>query len=796
MSQPSDRAARDLSEIPVPWAGATDTASKFDVWQIVLRNKFKLIIGLILGLVAGELTYIKLGPSFQASTRINVSKPASAQRDDENTATSSGDRGEHPALIKSPMIIKDAIRLGKLNERPSLSAIKDPDDQIEEILDSLEVKRISGQDRSSFNIFELSMEKRHRGDATAILNAMVQAYSEFLSTTRRQLSQQTIDELTRATDDLNEQIAQKKKAYLEFRNTTPLLWTTGLNSGRTPGSATNVFQERVKDIERERNLVSRTRIELSSKIKTLESAMAKGDDRAALEIMVRRFLNLEGGRAEGFGIPELNGQTALQVLEQRLMPLVLEERKLLRTLGTDHPDVVNARKSIQAIYDYYAKAGVTLPDPEQPLTDEEKQALVEQRSKKTDQKKIDPVQTYLVSLRHELAVLDLRDRTLAAEFDAADKEAKAASRFQIEDQYHNEEINRLATLWETQSTKLTQAKFLEDSGGYRLRVISPCLESLSAKRHLKIVTALGIAGLAFAFGLSWLGEWRANSFRTVEELQKAVGLPVIGRIPRLNLATVQAAAAGTGVHPSLFYFHLPGSPEAEAYRSVRTTLFVCTHATKERVIQITSPEPEDGKSTLACNLALAIAQSGKKVILVDADLRRPKVHQLFGLKQEIGLIDVLSHEIEWRNAVVETKIPKLSVLAAGQTPSNPAEMLATAEFELLLNDLRQEYDFVLVDTPPLLAVSDPCVVAAATDGLVLVVNLAKNRRDAIRRVQEMVATHSMRVLGVVANGVTAESDCTGHYAYGHGGSASYFAKDRTTQTGRALATTQAEPVQV
>ncbi|MBI5759252.1 MAG: polysaccharide biosynthesis tyrosine autokinase [Planctomycetales bacterium] len=796
MPQPSDRTTKDLAEIPVPWSGSADTASQFDVWQIALRNKFKLILGLILGLVAGELTYIKLGPSFQASTRINVSKPASVQRDDENTATSSGDRGEHPALIKSPMLIADAIRMGKLDELSSLATIADPDDRIEEILDYLEVKRISGQDRSSFNIFELSMENRQRGNATQILNSIVDAYSEFLTSTRRKHSDQSIKELTRACDELNEQIEQKKKDYLEFRRTAPLLWNTGLTSSRQSGSATNVYQERVKDIERDRNLVNRTRIEVVSKIKTLESAIAKGEDRASLEILVRRFLNLEGGRAEGFGIPELNGQTALQVLESRLMPLVLDERKLLRTLGPDHPDVVNIRKSIQTIYDYYAKAGVTLPDPEQPLTDAERQALAEQKSQKTGQKKIDPVQVYLASLRHELAVLDSRDKSLASDFDVADKEARAASRFQIEDQDFMEAIDHLTEIWDAQTAKLTQARFVEDNGGYRLKVISPCQESLSAKRHMKIVVVVSVVGLALAFGVSWFGEWRANSFRTVDEFQQAVGLPVIGRIPRLNLSAVQATAAETGVHPSLYYLHLPGSSEAEAYRSVRTTLYVCTHVTKERVLQITSPEPEDGKSTLACNLALAIAQSGKKVVLVDADLRRPKVHLLFGLRKDIGLSDVLAGEIEWRNAVVETKIPKLSILPAGQTPASPAELLATTEFETLLNDLRKEYDFVLVDTPPLLAVSDPCVVAAATDGLVLVVNLTKNRRDAIRRVQEMIATHGMRVLGVVANGVTAESDSTGHYAYGNGDAAGYFPKDRASRVRQAKAALPAEPVQV
>jgi capsular exopolysaccharide synthesis family protein len=199
------------------------------------------------------------------------------------------------------------------------------------------------------------------------------------------------------------------------------------------------------------------------------------------------------------------------------------------------------------------------------------------------------------------------------------------------------------------------------------------------------------------------------------------------------------------------------------------------------VLQITSAEPEDGKSTLACNLALAIAQSGKKVLLLDADLRRPRIQNLFGLRGDIGLTDVLSGEIEWRTAVVDTRIPRLSVLGAGQLPPNPAELLAASAFEALLSDMRRDFDYVLVDTPPLLAVSDPCVVAAATDAVLLVVNISKNRRDTIRRVQQTIATHGMKVLGVIVNGVTPEADYVARYEYADGSASEPKAKDRDTR---------------
>jgi capsular exopolysaccharide synthesis family protein len=217
------------------------------------------------------------------------------------------------------------------------------------------------------------------------------------------------------------------------------------------------------------------------------------------------------------------------------------------------------------------------------------------------------------------------------------------------------------------------------------------------------------------------------------------------------------------LEPALCYYHRPGSTEAEAYRLVRTSLFVCAGPRRERVIQVTSPEPGDGKTTLASNLAIAMAQSGKKVLLIDADLRRPTVHKLFRASREIGMVDVLAGNIDLLTAVQGTTATGLSLLTAGESPVNPAELLSSARFAEMVEQARQEFDFVLIDTPPLLAVSDPCIVSPQCDALLLVVRMMKNRRLAVKRSRELLETQGIHVIGVVANAVDAGS------ADGYGG---------------------------
>jgi polysaccharide biosynthesis transport protein len=204
--------------------------------------------------------------------------------------------------------------------------------------------------------------------------------------------------------------------------------------------------------------------------------------------------------------------------------------------------------------------------------------------------------------------------------------------------------------------------------------------------------------------------------------------------------------------------------EAEAYRGVRTALYFSARE-GHRIVQITSPNPGDGKTTVASNLAVSIAQSGRRTLLIDADLRRPTVHKVMNLPNEVGLASVIAGMVDPQEAVRETGVPNLSVLTTGPIPPNPAELLTSSHFKELLDFFRDRYDFVIVDTPPVLAVTDPCVVAPRVDGVVLVIRLVKNGRPMAERAKELLAGLGVSVFGVIVNAV--EDGAIGGYGYGY-----------------------------
>ena len=206
------------------------------------------------------------------------------------------------------------------------------------------------------------------------------------------------------------------------------------------------------------------------------------------------------------------------------------------------------------------------------------------------------------------------------------------------------------------------------------------------------------------------------------------------------------------------------SREAESFRGLRTALYFSTQGEGHKVVQVTSPDPGDGKTTLVANLGVSIAQSGKRILLIDADCRRPRQHRIFNVDASVGLVSVLKGEAELSDAVQETEVVGLSVLPSGPHQHNPAELLTSPEFQDLVELLREQYDFVLLDTPPILVVTDPSVVAPRVDGVLITIRVRKNGRPSAMRAADALNTLGAKILGVVVNGVGGRP---GYGQYGH-----------------------------
>ncbi len=280
---------------------------------------------------------------------------------------------------------------------------------------------------------------------------------------------------------------------------------------------------------------------------------------------------------------------------------------------------------------------------------------------------------------------------------------------------------------------------------------------------LAIGAGLGLlAGLLFA---AWR-ELADRSVRTPNELEELAGAPVLGAM------AYDRAAANTPLITSLGTHH----PRFEAVRILRTNLQFLDVDRDHKVITITSSLAGEGKSTTACNLAIALAQTGTRVVLVEGDLRRPRVSEYLSIEKSVGLTTVLVGRVALDAALQQAGTPGLDVLTSGSLPPNPSEILQTKAMTALIAELRHRYEVVLIDAPPLLPVTDASLLASISDGAILVVKHGSTGRDQIRTATERLQSVGARLLGTVLSMSPARELSRYGYGYGYGYGPEYFAK--------------------
>ena len=289
----------------------------------------------------------------------------------------------------------------------------------------------------------------------------------------------------------------------------------------------------------------------------------------------------------------------------------------------------------------------------------------------------------------------------------------------------------------------------------------------SPKKKLNMVLAL-MLGLFGGLGLAFLFEHLDSSIKSFEDVEKYAKLPSLGMVP-----SFRPDGAGHG-HPygkhgdkkkgkkgeeaephsiELVTHFAPKSTYSENYRSIRTTLLLAMPDSKLKTIAVTSALPREGKTVTTSNLGVALAQAGKKVVIVDADLRKPCQNRIFKLKGMSGLTNYLAAGMVLRDLVQPTAVPNLYLIAAGPVPPNPVELLGSEKMAVMLDELKKVFDYILLDTPPALAVSDAVVMGPHLDGAILVVRGGQTSRDALRSAREMLDKHKIRTVGVIINDV-------------------------------------------
>ena len=301
---------------------------------------------------------------------------------------------------------------------------------------------------------------------------------------------------------------------------------------------------------------------------------------------------------------------------------------------------------------------------------------------------------------------------------------------------------------------LSELNFVRDYAGFSTDVIGDAeKQEKAAWPKAIIILPLGlIAGMVLGLMMGLVIDLCDTTFADPEDVQRTLGLPVLAHVHRFAQLKREKGDPPFEIDPTIYAFHRPRSPEAEIYRVIRTSLLMSTKKTDARIIHITSPLPGDGKSTTSVNLAVAFAQAGKRTLIIDADLRKPRLATLMRLETTVGLSDVLIDEVKPCDAYTATPVPNLFALGSGGTPANPAELLESERFGEVLQQWKNEFDYVIVDSPPVLAVSDAAIISEHCDTTLVALRIIKNGRRIASRVVTLLHQHGANISGLVING--------------------------------------------
>ncbi|BDI33121.1 hypothetical protein CCAX7_51720 [Capsulimonas corticalis] len=310
------------------------------------------------------------------------------------------------------------------------------------------------------------------------------------------------------------------------------------------------------------------------------------------------------------------------------------------------------------------------------------------------------------------------------------------------EQYQNEHDTALAS-YQMYATTLQNLNLREQARHVSAHVIEPAVvptEPIRPKRLLNFLFAIimgGVIGILMAL----LQEYLDDRLNSTEDAERLLGLPSLGRVPQLSRDDALLLSNMSGPHPEL-----------EAYKTLRTNIHFAAIDTPFRSLQVTSSSPGEGKTTTATNLAYAMAADGKRVILIDTDLRRPSVHKHLDLAQTPGITELLVGDATLHEALqVSPNFPNLSVLAAGTIPPNPSELLNSQKFRTLVDQLSARFDIIIFDSAPVLAVADAQIVASQADGVVLVVANGETRKAAAKQGLNLLRRARANVIGVAFN---------------------------------------------
>lgn len=777
VSRPKKRSTAVVGGAQTSAANKRKSARDFDIALSdivgVLRRRLALILAsLTVSICLAAAYYVWLPKKYESSAEVLVERRDLQIATDGVAGTSAADvsrelMATHMRVVQSKRNIQAAVDSVGLDKLPSIAAKLDFNiSPIDYVADNLYAT--TGGDGAARDAHVINLRFRHSvpEECQTVLTAIVSQYQQFLREKYQDVNSEAAKLINAARVEMERELSELDEKYREFRSSAPVLVTGEETS--------NVYEQRYAEIQAEISEVDSRIAEASTRLQLVRDGIARSTKQGDSELerltlidavnaeRMSILLAIDRGEAESASFQAEQPERMASANSEYTS--LLEKRARLNSLqaimGANHPEVVSLRGEVSLAEEFIRTRTSQRGLPE------EKPALTPEM-----------VMRAYVSLLHN-DLQSLQDRKSALLVLATETEAKVKGLVDMEltGEYLVHERLRKQTLYDSTLDTLRTINLSSGAGsGFIHEVIE--LPELGKVVEPNFLTAAAIAlfgtvvlGAAFV-GLAELAD---RSVHNPDELENIYGARVISHVPELlrDAETRQlvrvSQKGGSKLFGTIVTHFAPQSRVAEVFRGLRTQMLFSTNQ-DIRVIGITSAHSGEGKSTVAANIACSMAQTGRQVLLVDCDMRRPQVKQLFGLDARCGLADLLNGVLDLSEAICHSEVANLALLHAGNTTTNPAELLGSQNFADFLAKAKELFEFIVLDCPPALLVSDPAIVAPRTDGMLVVVKVGGETKPQAARVSQLLKGVSANILGIVVNRSSLLAGRYTYAAYGYEG---------------------------
>jgi capsular exopolysaccharide synthesis family protein len=741
--------AAQYTEVGGPYYAGEDSekGSALDYARLLMRHKGKLCLFALGGIILGIAIGIPQTPTYKVRTALevlslnqdfmNTKQTSPVGTSDESFETS--EEETQVQLLQSDALLDRVINkfdpgLVYIRHNPNMATegwrsvlhlskhvnLSDRQELLVNLADSLKV-RATPRTR----VIELTVKSPDAQLATNFANTLANEFIEQAIESRLKTTEKIGDWLGHELDDARRKLQQSEAALQEYAGKSGLIFTS-----TSDDQDTNIATEKLQQLQVQLTTVTADRVAKEARYELAQHSPADS-------------------------LPDVLGDDGLQ---QTHANLIEAQRKLADLSAVFTPDFSKVKQAAAALATFQTAF-------------EEQRASIVQRIKND----------YTEAVRKEAL--------LAANYDAQAREVVGQDEKAIQYNILKREADSNRQLYDTMLQQLKQSSIASALHASNVRIVDPAtLPQKPVWPNYRILAPLGLLfGLFVGLGVVAMIERMDRSLRQPGEIQLWTNVPELGTIPSASVDSekkvrIKVLKGVTVERPllaaekkmeravELTTWQRKPSLMAEAFRAALTSiLFVGENGGRPRVLALTSANASDGKTTVTTNLAIAMAEVRGRVLLIDADLRRPRLHNLFGLENNFGLADLLKAPVLLDEAIAmviqPTGVPGLSVMTSGSPTLSAANLLHSANLAELFAKLKQQYDMVLVDTPPMLQMADARLVGRYADAVVLVARAGHTTRDAILAANQRFSEDRIRVLGTILNDWDPKRSPTGYYGY-------------------------------